>query len=327
MGDRLNDVIGFCDCLFTPIHGDNRNTAAAVRNYYEDYQVDCWNGNQGYTQKAWCRLEMLCAANVPITLNSPQRVRRFKHGLYRHALNNIRPHLLYGTREMRENRPPIVLPPLQNGYYDQLDPMKGSLWNETDDRPKIARLVELLKPHMKVVVAGYKGGYDSKGQEHGEGEYIYPNGNTYVGLFKEGRYHGRGICYFSTGASYVGEFVNGLQHGEGEYTYADGCRYEGKWDMSKPQGRGMHTYNDGRIYDGEWRSGKMCGQGVLTYPDGRKYEGRFQDDKYHGRGTFTYSNGVKYNGFWWHGISTDGEFKDPRGILWRGDFKSNKHLG
>ena len=44
---------------------------------------------------------------------------------------------------------------------------------------------------------------------NGQGTYIYPNGEKYVGDWKNGKYHGQGTYTWSDGRKYVGEWKDG----------------------------------------------------------------------------------------------------------------------
>jgi len=296
MGGRLDKVIGFCDCLFSPIYGINQSKSTAVNNFYDGYQVSSWNGNRGYTNKAWCRLEMFYAANIPNTLNTPARVNKFKHGLHLHASNNVRPHLLYGSSEMEGNQQPKLLPPLQNSFYDQLDPMQGLLTNEEHDRPKIKELVELLKPYMKVVQSEYIGNKSTSGKKNGRGVLQFASGDRYEGEFKASEMHGHGVLRYADGDVYEGDFKDGKSHGQGVFTYADGDVYTGEFVNDKQQGTGIFKYANGDVYEGRFEDGEMHGRGVYIYADGDRYEGRFEDGEMHGCGVYIYANGDVYTG-------------------------------
>jgi hypothetical protein len=121
-----------------------------------------------------------------------------------------------------------------------------------------------------------------------EGEYFSPDGDNYVGKFKDGEYHGQGTLTKPNGDIYVGKFKDGEYHGQGTYT---------------------NSYGD--KYLGEFKDGEYHGQGTLTqsdpsHTDGHMYVGKFKDGEYHGQGTLTSLNGEKY----------EGEYKD--GEMWNG---------
>ncbi|KAI8926492.1 hypothetical protein BC831DRAFT_456431 [Entophlyctis helioformis] len=64
----------------------------------------------------------------------------------------------------------------------------------------------------------------------GEGKYTFPDGNVYVGQFKDGQFHGRGVIYFRNGGKLDAEWANGVAVKE-NFTFADGLSYEEQqWD-------------------------------------------------------------------------------------------------
>ena len=89
------------------------------------------------------------------------------------------------------------------------------------------------------------------------GTYIWPDGEKYVGEFKDGKRHGRGTNTFADGEKYVGEYKDGKRQGQGTYTYASGAKYVG-----------------------EYKDGKMHGQGTYTYASGEEERGYHMNDEY-----------------------------------------------
>ena len=96
----------------------------------------------------------------------------FTAGLKLAAEAKRRPHYLYGTKEMKDKRAPICLPPLQNSYYEDYHPLKGSLSVQADSE-KISELCDQLKGYMKAVESGYDGSKE-KGKLHGYGRHVFP---------------------------------------------------------------------------------------------------------------------------------------------------------
>ena len=103
-----------------------------------------------------------------------------------------------------------------------------------------------------------------------------------------------GTYTFPDGQKYVGEFRDNKFHGQGTLTFPDGWKSVGEFRDDKMNGQGTSTFPDGAKYVGEFRDNKRNGQGTLTFPDGEKYVGLFQDDKKHGQGTYTFPDGRKY---------------------------------
>jgi hypothetical protein len=96
-----------------------------------------------------------------------------------------------------------------------------------------------------------------------QGTYTWPNGDKYVGEYRDGDLNGQGTFTTPTGAKYVGEFKDG-----------------------KRNGQGTGTWPSGEKYVGEFRDNKYNGQGTLTLPNGAKYVGEFKDGKFSGQGTY-----------------------------------------
>jgi hypothetical protein len=59
----------------------------------------------------------------------------------------------------------------------------------------------------------------------------YPDGDKYVGEWKDGKGHGQGTYTWASGSKYVGEWKDGKRQGQGTYTFGkgpnEGDRYVG----------------------------------------------------------------------------------------------------
>jgi S1-C subfamily serine protease len=127
------------------------------------------------------------------------------------------------------------------------------------------------------------------------GEITSPNGEKYVGEFKNNKFSGQGTLTFANGNAFVGGFKD-ENNGKGTLTFANGDIYVGELKERKYHGHGVLTFSNGGKYSGEFISGKFNGQGTLTSPKGVTYFGDFKDGKPHGSGTATNSNGEKFVG-------------------------------
>ena len=214
----LDKIVGVCDLILTNVY-DTQDWALPhiVHNWFDEYKSPAWNGNDyAYLNRGWCRVEMLYAANIPLEKDSAARMTKFKAGLLSSMQAGRRPHLLYGTREHKlVGYNPIQLPPLQNSWFDNYNPVKGKLTKESD-REKIQQLVTDIEPYMKRVVEGYDGERNAAGQMHGRGVCRFASGAVYEGDYKDDKRHGR-------------------RHGRGVYRYADGSiRHDGQWEAHQP---------------------------------------------------------------------------------------------
>jgi Zn-dependent protease with chaperone function len=148
-------------------------------------------------------------------------------------------------------------------------------------------------------------------KRHGQGTNTFAKGNKYVGEYKDNLFHGQGTYAYANGDQYIGEWRNGLRLGQGTYTWADGANdtiVGGCISGDCFNGQGAYTWIDGRKYVGEYKDNLFHGQGTFTWPDGRKYVGEYKDNKKHGQGTFTAADGSVHLWLW-----TNGEFLGSQG--------------
>ena len=164
----------------------------------------------------------------------------------------------------------------------------------------------------------YEGEF-SEGLKHGEGTYVWENGDRYQGHFANDRPDGRGRYQFANGDAYEGEvktgvivgrgtyvtksgdviegsFANGKPHGVGLYRFASGDRYEGEIDQGRLQGRGRYYTKAGDRFEAPFIDGKPQGRGVYFFANGDRYEGDIQAGALTGQGTYFYGSGMKYEG-------------------------------
>jgi hypothetical protein len=244
---------------------------------------------------------MFYAANIPTvkSVDGSARLDRLNAGLRNHASNGVRPHIIYGTRELEEGQTPLLLPPLQNSYFEKFHPAKGHLSVE-GDRLIIDRLIAELKPYMKFV----KTGFVPNPALEGCGTYTYASGSKYVGAWVDNKMHGVGKLYNADGDMYEGTWDHDKMHGKGRYSYASGSYYEGDWVENDMHGKGEFHDVEGDLYVGDYNHDKKHGKGKYTYQSGGYYDGDWVSDKMTGMGHKRYSNGSEKTG----------EFKDGKYI-------------
>ena len=115
---------------------------------------------------------------------------------------------------------------------------------------------------------------------NGQGTGTHPNGDIYVGEWKDGKKHGQGTENYGNGDKYVGEWKDGHPHGQGTGTHPDGVKYVGEYRNGHPHGWGTATHPNGNKYVGESINGQMHGQGSQTFANGRVREGIWDDGKF-----------------------------------------------
>ena len=72
------------------------------------------------------------------------------------------------------------------------------------------------------------------GRPHGVGTMVCPDGNKYVGKFKDGRKNGQGTTIYPDGSKYIGEFKDGLPNGQGTDIFPDGSKGIGEFREGRP---------------------------------------------------------------------------------------------
>ena len=87
---------------------------------------------------------------------------------------------------------------------------------------------------------------------------------------------------YPNGDKYVGEWRDNERTGQGTSTWANGNKYVGEWRDGKPNGQGTSTFPNGSQQVGEWRDGKRHGQGTSTFPNGSQQVGYWNDGQYVG---------------------------------------------
>ena len=94
------------------------------------------------------------------------------------------------------------------------------------------------------------------------GTYAAPNGDKYVGEWKDDLSNGNGIYTFANGEMYVGEFKDGKSHGQGTHTWPNGDMYIGEWIVSIAHAREQGGRTDLGEYKGpNGGGGDPCGIG------------------------------------------------------------------
>lgn len=290
--EQLDRIMHVCDCMLTPIVDPkwNRWNLHLSGNLFLDYCAEAWRlGPTAYLNRAWCRMEMLYAASVPLVDESRRggsRYLKFHGGLRTAADQNRRLHILYGSKEYHGTKQLLMLPPLRMSYFTEYNPEDGHV-RYAADREKIRSLMTDLLPyrhHHYEELTRYTGELNEDGQYHGQGTLVHENGDTYTGTFLHGQRSGYGCLHYANGDQYQGEFLYNKRQGHGRMIYSNGNRYVGTFDRGYRHGRGVLSFADGSVYDGEFNYGYQSGFGRHYLTNGDCYEGEFLRDMWHGKG-------------------------------------------
>eukprot|EP01038_Epipyxis_sp_PR26KG_P004738 gene4738-6646_t len=298
----LRKIVSVCDLIFTPIYDETWNQwslPSNIQSLFKEYKAPGWNqGNYSYLNRAWCRLEMFYAANLPVE-NSELRLLRFDHALQFHAREGRRPHLLYGSRESNCSDLPRVLAPMQHSNFIEYRPEEGEATKKDTDIDIIKRLVDEVA--IKSIITGYEGALNAEGRRHGYGKETFSDGTRYEGYYVNGCREGFGVMTYLHGDIHKGDWKNGRLNGYALFIFSDGGTYRGNCKDGLMDGFGIMKLPDVFEYEGEWKDGLKHGYGILTFAKkpsndgsnhiGEKYVGNFQNDQYDGDGTMTYRDG------------------------------------
>ena len=266
---QLDEIIRVCDCLLTVVHDvdwDKWSVEDSVDGYLVDYKATAWQ--EGYLNRAWCRVEMLYAAHVPLRPdNTQKRIEKFRAGVKSSLSVGHRAHFLYGTKESKVGFSPEMLCPLRDSYLEKLRPDKGNLSYERD-REKISELVSDLTKYIKKPEYGYIGKYNAENQREGYGKLTLSNRFVYDGEWLADLPHGRGKVFWPNGNFYEGTLLQGAVTGTGHASYAFGGLQDGEFVEGAPHGHGTMTFATGTGYKGDFVNGDLTGKGDAFYSDG-----------------------------------------------------------
>ncbi|HEX5057471.1 MAG TPA: hypothetical protein VFX02_13370 [Gammaproteobacteria bacterium] len=134
------------------------------------------------------------------------------------------------------------------------------------------------------------------------GRYLYADGSSYEGEWKNRMPEGKGTLIRPNGVKYTGLWKNGLMHGDGEFQNADGYKYKMRFKNGEATGTGEVMFPESGTYKGELLNGLVHGKGESRYvrdgkPDGR-FVGQYWLNQRHGPGVFYYENGTSMQYEW-----------------------------
>jgi len=123
-------------------------------------------------------------------------------------------------------------------------------------------------------------GSDSSKWSNCLGIQNYPNGNKYIGAFKDGNRSGQGTFTNTNGDTYFGDWKDDMRKGEGSFTKANSDKYIGEWKENNFNGQGTFIFANGNKYVGEFTDDKRNGKGIEYSADGRiEKSGIYKDNK------------------------------------------------
>ena len=115
----------------------------------------------------------------------------------------------------------------------------------------------------------------------------FDDGSKYEGQWKDDLMNDeKGEYVFANGNRYIGQFCNGMIEGKGKLTIVGEGTYTGQFSKGNIEGHGKFQYDDGRVYEGQFKNCQHHGHGKLTMENGNYiYEGSFKKGMRDGIGT------------------------------------------
>lgn len=213
--------------------------------------------------------------------------------------------------------------PEGRGTFTQADGKRiHGIWKRGQLVEAVSKIT-MTTPEPKTISMEKKGqtGCVSGDCQNGQGTYVYADGSTYTGTFRQGKRHGNGEFRSSANETYTGEFQNNYFHGKGKLVQASGKMLDGIWEQGEFQGiasatlqkegcvdgdcqngKGTYVFKNGKAtYKGTFINSKANGKGECQYANGDAYLGEWQDGVFHGVGTLTLADGTKVQGQWVRG--------------------------
>ncbi len=92
---------------------------------------------------------------------------------------------------------------------------------------------------------------------NGRGWYVFVNGESYEGQFRNGKYHGAGVYRHANGDRHAGSYLAGRRSGPGTYYFSRGDRFEGNYLNDLPHGRGTYHFRSGLVQECDYENGRM----------------------------------------------------------------------
>jgi hypothetical protein len=167
-----------------------------------------------------------------------------------------------------------------------------------------------------------------EGLKHGNGTYVWDNGDRYDGAFAQDRPDGRGKYHFANGDSYEGEVKAGVIAGRGTYMTKGGDVFEGAFSSGKPHGVGVYRFANGDRYEGEMDQGRLQGKGRYISKGGERIDAPFVEGKAQGIGTYLFANGDRYEGEISGGVlSGQGVYHYKSGMRYEGEVRQGQPQG
>jgi hypothetical protein len=124
------------------------------------------------------------------------------------------------------------------------------------------------------ITTAYEGDWVN-GLKEGYGTQTYPDGSRYLGQFEAGMIHGDGSYIYQNGDVYSGSWNKGKKEGFGTYLFKENdSSFKGKWENGNIL-EGCWIHKDGTVWDGTFAGGRPCGYGTFSFKNGNVQSGEY----------------------------------------------------
>jgi hypothetical protein len=137
-----------------------------------------------------------------------------------------------------------------------------------------------------------------------QGTFIFPNGNKYVGNFKNGMANGKGEMTLNSSGEEIGILDAGI-----------GVTVNGLWKNNELTDGEVKIFGTKYYYGGGMKDGKFDGQGLYIFETGFQYEGGWKNGKRHSKGISIYTNKRQFHGTWEYGRAWTGKYYQSNGQI------------
>jgi len=170
----------------------------------------------------------------------------------------------------------------------------------------------------------YIGEINASGEKQSNGMYMWANGDTYQGDFKNDKKDGHGVYTWSNGDMLVGLWVaNEIQNGNLTIPY-DGVLYHSDSNHT----HSANTYKGVLTYNGQFSKHMLNGLGEAKWPNGDRYNGDWKNDMMDGHGQYQWASGDKYIGEWKNNkMNGHGQLFGASGGIQQGTWENDQYKG
>jgi hypothetical protein len=97
--------------------------------------------------------------------------------------------------------------------------------------------------------------------------------------YRDIKRHGRGSMVYPNGDKFIGQWKNNHKEGYGIYIEVRGNKYYGSWRQSKKNGFGYLIYNDGTCFEGDFNNDIKSGKGTMYLVNGDVINGEWREEQ------------------------------------------------